>query len=66
MEFENFGFGVVIGRSVNGFDRRKVFVTMKYERRGTHQPAIRKLKHDDIGSRKRECPLCGYHKAKES
>ncbi|XP_050914620.1 protein FAR1-RELATED SEQUENCE 5-like [Lathyrus oleraceus] len=56
-------FGVVIERSKNGSDRRQAFVTMRCERSGTYQPQIRKLKRDDTGSRKYECPfkLCGYH-----
>lgn len=32
--------------------RRQTFVTMICERGGTYQPKIRKLKRDDIGSRK--------------
>ncbi|XP_058775948.1 uncharacterized protein LOC131650245 [Vicia villosa] len=56
------GFGVVIGMFDTGTSRRKAFVTMRCERSGKYVLKIRKLKHDDTGSRKCECPfkLHGY------
>lgn len=67
-EAGNLGFGVVIERSDNGLDRRHTFLTMICERSGTYQPRIRKLKWDDTGSRKCECPfkLLGYPMADET
>lgn len=64
MEARKLGFDVVIKRSGNGSDRRQAFITMKCEKSGMCHPPIRKLKYDDIRSRKYECPfkLCGYLK----
>lgn len=61
-EVRKLWFGIVIRRFDNYSDRRQTFVTMIYERSGTYQPKIRRLKRDDIGSRKCEClfKLCGY------
>ncbi|XP_050920515.1 uncharacterized protein LOC127138165 [Lathyrus oleraceus] len=55
-------FGVVIGRSDNGSDRRGTFATMTCEISGKHRPPLRNFKRDDTSSRKCECPfkLCGY------
>lgn len=55
-------FGVVIGRSDNGLDKRCAFVTMTCERSGKYIPPLQNFKRDDTGSRKCECPfkLCGY------
>ena len=62
------GFGIVIGRSDNGLDRRQAFVAMICERSGMYQPRLRNLKRDDTRSRKCECPfkLCGYHMGDET
>lgn len=40
IEVKNLGFGVVIGRSDNGSDRRQAFVAMRCERSGTYQPQL--------------------------
>lgn len=63
MEARKLVFGVVIGRSDNGFDRRQTFATMRCKISG-YQPTIRKLKHDDTRSEKCECSfkLHGYRK----
>ncbi|XP_058779475.1 uncharacterized protein LOC131653367 [Vicia villosa] len=56
------GFCIVIGGSDNNTARRNVFVTLTCERSGKYICRIQKLKHDDTGSRKCECPfrLRGY------
>ena len=61
-EATKLGFGVVIGRSDNGTDRRNAFVTLTCERGGKYMPRIRNFKREDTGSRKCECPfkLRGY------
>ncbi|XP_058726144.1 uncharacterized protein LOC131597443 [Vicia villosa] len=66
-EARKLGFGVVIGRFNNDSDRRQAFVTMICERSGMYHPRIRKLKQDDTGLRKYECPskLRRYHMADE-
>ena len=51
------GFGVVIGRSDNGSERRNAFVTLLCERSGKYQTPLRNFKRDDTGSRKCECPF---------
>lgn len=56
-EVRKLGFGIVIGRSENGSDRRQTFVKMICERGGTYQLKFRKLKQDDTGLRKCECPF---------
>ncbi|XP_058758058.1 uncharacterized protein LOC131631280 [Vicia villosa] len=55
-------FDIVIRRSDNGLDRRNEFVTLRCERCDKYTNHIRKLKRDDIGSWKYECPfkLRGY------
>ncbi|XP_050883417.1 uncharacterized protein LOC127086664 [Lathyrus oleraceus] len=55
METGKLEFGIVIRRSDSGSNRRQIFVTMICERSGTYVPPIRKLKHDDSGSKKCEC-----------
>ncbi|XP_050889094.1 uncharacterized protein LOC127094282 [Lathyrus oleraceus] len=62
------GFGIVIGRSDNGLDRRQAFVAMICERSGMYQPRLRNFKRDDTRSRKCECPfkLRGYHMGDET
>ncbi|XP_058776374.1 uncharacterized protein LOC131650671 [Vicia villosa] len=57
MEASKLGFGVVIGRSKNDTSIRQAFVVMTCERSGKYVSKIRKLKHDDTGSRKCECPF---------
>ncbi|XP_058776039.1 uncharacterized protein LOC131650342 [Vicia villosa] len=47
------GFGIVIGRSDNGSNRRQTFVTMRCEQSGMYVPQIRKSKRED--TRKRKC-----------
>lgn len=47
----------LIGRLDNDSDRRQAFVTMVCEINDMYQPWIRKLKWDDTGSRKCECPF---------
>ncbi|XP_050895737.1 uncharacterized protein LOC127102411 [Lathyrus oleraceus] len=68
MEAGKLGFSIVIERSNNSSNRRQAFVTMRCKRSDTYQPPIRKLKRDDTGSRKGECPfkLCGYCKADDT
>lgn len=46
MVASNLGFGIVIGRSNNGLNKRQPFVTMRCERNDTYVPPIRKLKWD--------------------
>ena len=62
IEATKLGFGVVIGSSDNGTDRRNTFVILTCERSGKYIRRIQNLKHDDTGSRICECPfrLCGY------
>lgn len=48
-------FGVLIGRSDNGLDRRYAFMTMTRERSGKYIPPLQNFKRDDINSRKCEC-----------
>ena len=62
MEASKLGFSFVIERSDNGTRRRQPFVVMTCERSGKHVQKLRKIKHDDTGSRKCECPfkLHGY------
>ena len=52
----------MIGRSDNGTDIRCAFVILTCERSEKYIRRTHKLKHDDTGSRKYECPfkLCGY------
>ncbi|CAK8537733.1 unnamed protein product [Lathyrus sativus] len=51
------GFGMVIGRSDNGSKRRNTFVTLLCERSGKYQTLLQKVKRDDTGSKKCECPF---------
>ncbi|XP_050914688.1 uncharacterized protein LOC127129577 [Lathyrus oleraceus] len=62
MEASKQEFGVVIGRSDNGSDRRCVFVTMTCERSRKYRTPLQNFKRDNTGSRKCECPfkVCGY------
>ncbi|XP_050908354.1 protein FAR-RED ELONGATED HYPOCOTYL 3-like [Lathyrus oleraceus] len=57
MEASKLGFGVVIGRSDNGLDRRCVFVTMTCERIGTYKTPLQNFKRDSTSSKKRDCPF---------
>lgn len=57
MEAVKLEFNVLIGRSDNDSDTRHTFVTIRCERSDKYQQPIRKLKRDDIGSRKCECPF---------
>lgn len=68
MKAEKLEFGFVIGMSDNGSDKRQAFVTMRCDKIGTYQPPIKKLKHDNIKSRKCECQfkLHGYHKVNDT
>ncbi|XP_058747029.1 uncharacterized protein LOC131620019 [Vicia villosa] len=61
-EATKLGFGVVIGRYDYDTFRINEFVTLTCERSGKYIRRIQKLKRDDTGSRKCECPfrLCGY------
>ncbi|XP_058761990.1 protein FAR1-RELATED SEQUENCE 5-like [Vicia villosa] len=61
-EATKLGFGVVIGRSDNGTSRRNAFVTLTCKRSEKYILHFQKLKRDDTGSRKCECPfrLRGY------
>ncbi|XP_058748401.1 protein FAR1-RELATED SEQUENCE 5-like [Vicia villosa] len=57
METSKLRFGVVIRRFDNDTIRRQTFVIMRRERSRKYVPKIRKLKHDEIESRKYECPF---------
>ncbi|XP_058746098.1 uncharacterized protein LOC131618965 [Vicia villosa] len=57
MEANEFGFGVVIGRSDNDTSRMHAFVTMRCERGGKYVSKIWMSKHDDTKLTKCKCPF---------
>lgn len=64
MEATKLGFHIVIERPDSSSDRRQTFVTLRCEGSNLYKKPIWKLKHDDTGTRKCECPfkVCEYHK----
>lgn len=57
IEVSKLRFGVVIGRSDNGSDRRCVSVTMICERNEKYKTTLWNFKRDDTGIRKCDCPF---------
>jgi hypothetical protein len=58
-------FVIVILRSDNDSDRRKLFLVLGYERGGEYKLTNKKLEFEEIGTRKYGCPfrLGGYFHA---
>jgi hypothetical protein len=58
-------FSIVITRSDNGKGSRKLFIVLSCERGGTYKPTGKKVKFEETGTRKCECPfrLRGYFHA---